>query len=110
MGWRVFIEAPNYQRDLTVRMANVREDGSMDIHHGPYCVTHVAAGDLAPAKTALFEGEEHNLRPMLQALVDACWEYGIKPTDWNRMSEPQSRHLEDMRAIVAKACGVEFKT
>lgn len=39
-------------------------------------------------------------RELLQALVDACWSADIKPQAMRSRSD--DRHLEDMRAIVAK--------
>lgn len=48
---------------------------------------------------------EREMRGMLQAIVDEAWRAGIKPKaldDEVRDGAHQRRHLDDMRALVAK--------
>ncbi len=61
---------------------------------------------LGTARPLFYEGED--LRDVLQAVVDAAWDEGIRPkqaTDRATRGDIE-RHLEDMRTIVLHKFGV----
>ena len=101
--WKFWIERVDYSRRITVRGAEMFDDRSVSVCL-PFTMQRVAADELAPQEPMLNMDEYHG-KAMLQALVDACWEEGIRPTgveDFKRVNDAQGRHLNDMRSLVAK--------
>lgn len=96
MGWKFFVE-----RQLSANRLEVY--GQLELPDGRVKeVTPLVLTDM---------GEGFNVQPMLQALVDTCWEAGIKPTghdDFRRANDAQGKHLSDMRVLVGKLADVNL--
>lgn len=78
---------------------------------GP-AVLHAGGEGKGPwISAACFENGMPGSRNLLQAVMDAAWEEGIRPTGWEghelQLGALKS-HLQDMRQIVAKKIGVEL--
>ncbi len=60
---------------------------------------------------AFMSGTRKELTAFMQAMMDAAWDMGLKPKSYEEPTHAmkvQSRHLEDMRAIVSSFVKVEF--
>lgn len=107
MGWKFRIEQADYAR----RMHAVGwKDGGDKL----VVVTSVTFEEhdrqtIFPQEKAFINMPWEDAKAFLQALVDGCWEAGIRPTgveDFKRAHDVKDAHLQDMRAIVSKTVGV----
>lgn len=104
MGWRTFIEQADFSRNLLVMVLRERDDGRRET---------VLPLTIQVHEPDAFIGDKHTIaapnsvdvRGMLQSIVDACWDFGIRPTgaqDSASELKATGRHLEDMRRLVFK--------
>ena len=101
MGWRFHVERLGWARGLRVWGVEERPDGKFAVIKP---LELVQKEDVGADEAPFIDMPVRNVQPMLQALVDACWEAGIKPMgydDYKRINDAQALHLNDMRTIVA---------
>ncbi|MGH6791250.1 MAG: hypothetical protein ACRECF_00720 [Methyloceanibacter sp.] len=108
-GWKARIERDPLDRSIKVFWAEVFANGTA------HCVTGPLQLERTDEFTVIVDpflcAEPEKVTAMLQALVDACFEYGIKPTGIEnhiRANNAQAAHLADMRAMVGKLAGVDL--
>ena len=108
MGWNFRAGRSDFERGYWLMGWKNLPDGAIDFIKGPLEV-----------KRYEDEGEEVNEEPFvkgiswdfLQALSDALWTFGVRPTDFDDHTleiEAIRDHLADMRAIVAKRLDLEL--
>lgn len=104
MGWKCFIERADFMRDWRIAIGRPRDDGSIEVMSPPDMVT---VTERVPMVETL-RLPAHDAKAFLQAIVDAAWDEGIRPSDWSRRCDAQEKHLADMRKLVGKTAGVDL--
>lgn len=85
-------------------------DRDRDVVVRPLVLEKEAMPSPAPIQPT-YEARTNEFEAMLQAIVNAAWDYGIKPVgvdEWRRVNDAKSAHLRDMRALVSKALKTEL--
>lgn len=107
MAWRFYIDRNDFQSRLTLRGGDFRDGHALIVK--PLAFDRVEDHDGGAYPDApIFDMRAGEARALLQALVDECWQAAIRPTgvdDFRRVNDAQGRHLNDMRALVAKLTG-----
>ena len=103
MAWKVYIEDQPAWHSSRIHMANVRDDGKVDIVQ-PLVLNTIEQGLLASDNGGLLgEGKTHaECQEFLRAIMDAAWGIGIKPSmfiDHTNELKAVRYHLEDMRLL-----------
>jgi hypothetical protein len=102
MSWRTLIERRDFARSLDFVLVRDRDDGRIDVVD-PFVVRVTERHD---ALNATAVGHVIDTRGLLQSIVDACWEFGIRPAGAkDSASELKATlyHLEDMRRLAFEA-------
>ena len=105
MAWKVYIEDQPAWHSSRIHMANVRDDGKVDIvqpltletFKQGVLITAADHGGLLGEDTSRAECEE-----FLRAIMDCAWEIGIRPNkfkDYTNELSATRYHLEDMRLL-----------
>lgn len=103
MTWKVHIERAPWRLASRLHMARENPDGTLDIV-GPLTMTRVAPYSFAGTEEGgiLGDTDEGQCEQFLQAIMDAAWAEGIRPTAYadptNELSAVRY-HLEDMRKL-----------
>lgn len=108
MGWKFRIEQTLHDRLMSVGGWKDNGDGTLTVLK-PVQIEKIAEGDYLSPEQYFINHPWDEAKQMLQALVDTCFEAGIRPSgieDFRRANDSQKAHLEDMRAIVSKTVGV----
>ncbi|KKK86802.1 hypothetical protein LCGC14_2759590 [marine sediment metagenome] len=103
MAWKVYIENQPAWHSAKIHMANVRDDGKVDIVQ-PLVLDTIEQGLLASDNGGLLgEGKTYaECQEFLRAIMDATWEIGIRPSkfaDHTNELKAVRYHLEDMRLL-----------
>lgn len=105
--WDARVEVSDFGRVL--RLGLFRSGAAVGVDYAfQMAPVEVGQGEVAPELARLRADEG---RAMLQSIVDAAWQTGIKPKaseDFARENATQRRHLEDMRALVGKMAKVDL--
>lgn len=105
--FKAYVDTKDFRSGAVLHLAEIHPDGRISTAGTAEFLTHEEPfGHLN--QPALLHG-----RGAIQAIVDAAYEAGFRPTaeaspikgEVNRLE----KHLDDMRAIAGKAVGVEFK-
>lgn len=103
----IFVERVNFGRKLDIRMAITHADGTISVFQ-PSTLHRVPEPDAHQEMGSPFL----SLKPdSAQKLADELWNAGVRPTQSLQSvgsSEATGRHLNDMRAMVAKLAKVEL--
>ncbi len=88
-------------RDYVMFVRGVSDDGKANM------MLPLQFGDWqeSPVPTPTLEGPE--CLEIVQAIVDAAWEGGIRPTAAAVRTDATDRHLEDMRLIAFHKLGIK---
>jgi len=104
--WRCRFEQYDFSRRGKLYLARFDDHGAVNV-----AMVGTSEATASDPIAAAFEGDGREVKAMLQAIVDEAWAAGIKPKAFDdavRDSADQRRHLEDMRAIVAKVADVRL--
>lgn len=102
-GWHFIIDRTDFDRHWRVFGADLKRDGTV-AEISPLTLTVRQRGEAAQV-TPFIDLPKREVRGMLQALVDAAWKEGIRPSeleDWRARVNGKDAHLADMRKLVAK--------
>lgn len=105
--WHVQIDRSDYDRRWTLRAAQFQHDGSTAVLAGGglFLFEPGKATTDADAPPLFKDASSVTVRAFLQAIVDAAWREGIRPSDlndWRAKTAGVDAHLQDMRKLVAK--------
>lgn len=105
MTWRAYIERVDYQAVLNLYLIDT-DSGGAARQVRPVAFAPATAGSLRKPAVSM---EPDEGRQFLQAIVDAAWENGIRPTgydDFRRENDARRAHLDDLRAVVGKTLDI----
>lgn len=103
----IFVERANFGRSIDIHMAIDHQDGFISFFEPPI-LQKIPQEDSFQVETRPFLslGMEAG-----QKLIDELWNAGLRPTQSGQshgQAEATGRHLNDMRAMVAKLAKVEL--
>ena len=100
MTWVFHIENNPVNATMQVWGAEQPQSGS----HSVLQPIEFKASKLGARPKPFIDMRDDHAKQMLQALVDACWNHGIRPSgyeDFRKQNDAIGAHLKDMRVIVA---------
>jgi hypothetical protein len=108
MTWKADVRREDYDPRVKLRIwRTIGDEGEIEVFTSAN-VLRVSPMEVGP-DGAFLETAPSDMAGFLQALVDAAWQFGIRPgVDMKGMHEAQGRHLEDMRALVAHSAGCKL--
>jgi hypothetical protein len=112
-GWEVFLEPlPRFGYiGHRIYVALRRHDGSLAIVEPPLTLRTLEQHSFMVPEDALIDdskSEHFESRLFLQAMADAAWDAGIRPTQMRAVTDEMTAtkyHLEDMRRLVGVTGG-----
>ena len=112
MTWKAQIDFADYGRGVSLRLAKITDnEGGAMILTGPPTMVRVTGMEPSPSEPLVRFDSDLEGRQAIQAIIDAAWEYGFRPSGMSSLEtidKAQKAHLEDMRAMIGKAFGVEL--
>ena len=102
MTWKAFIDINDYGRTARLNIGDMRQDGSAHILFAdPVAIKRYEPGEYIDTETHGVRLPSDDMTGVLQAIMDAAWEKGIRPSQSqaDTVNATLGRHLEDMRAI-----------
>lgn len=104
MAWKLYLERRDYTDRIAAMLVDKQPDGIHRTYMLPLQMEVVEGVPLTP-KDPTLEMDAEEATSLFQGIVDACWDFGIRPTgveDFKRTNDAQGAHLKDMRALVGK--------
>lgn len=105
MTWRAIITEKDYANSVVLKIGEAGPTGTQVFETAT--IRMFPEGEAIPPDLCFMEATPEMMTAILQAIVDAAFDHGIRPRAMEQGQDVRA-HLEDMRKIVGKQLKVQL--